>query len=553
MAKTASIILLTVTITLAACTPASPTATPPSPTVVATPTPTQALILSPTNAFSPTPTQTIESPPTAISTPTIVTPSPTPTATPTPPPLSHLILRYDIAIHEPLGTARTAHIKINVKQCTRPTLVLIAGWYYNSNDKRNFTFQVAPNINNLVAYNSSGDSLPIAAVNSRELLESLGWPGNNAWELDMQGDSIATIEFDELLTGNYDALDIFPINQPIGAISVGFDLADGWLPVTSWSPINDLEFSVPATRKGVLGNFSVADIAARPQDEAVKTTIINGTTFLFYAEPWSPENMDYTLTVWSYLESIHGGYPYDRYSFLGGGLYRLRATSNFLAGTDQGWASPLSKPKSPLDYMMNSYACEKFGKHVASGFHELSHSWNVDQFRFHGSGGAWFHDGIANYFEAVGPRDAFDLDQLYRAWLYQARDFYQENNGSQYDVPLIELGDMANNSDLNWTLMNYFKGALFYYMLDKEFQGAGNNFYDFTAYLYENFSPDGNPGTVDDFVESAELFAEKDLTNFFAAYFFGNEDYPLQELDAYQADYQEVFGSHPCEPASSAL
>jgi len=99
--------------------------------------------------------------------------------------------------------------------------------------------------------------------------------------------------------------------------------------------------------------------------------------------------------------------------------------------------------------------------------------------------------------------------------------------------------------------MIYFKGALFYYMLDKEFQEAGNDFYDFTAYLYQSFLPDGNPGTVNDFIQSAELFAEKDLTNFFNAYFFGNENYPLQELDAYETDYQEVFGSHPCEPQSS--
>lgn len=90
-------------------------------------------------------------------------------------------------------------------------------------------------------------------------------------------------------------------------------------------------------------------------------------------------------------------------------------------------------------------------------------------------------------------------------------------------------------------------------MLDKKFQEAGNNFYDFTTYLYEKFPPDGNPGTVEDFVQSAELFAGKDLTNFFDAYFFGDEDYPLQELDAYETDYQEVFGSHTCESSANIV
>jgi hypothetical protein len=538
--------------TLAACTmppsptPYTPTPTSPAPTATYTvkpeESPTPTITLSPTPAPLPTATFTPTLPP-----PTVVIPSPTSMATPTPPPLDHLILRYDITVAKPLNTAQTAHLKIKVEQCTRPTLIFIVGWYYNSNDKRNFTAQVIPNINNMVAYDSPGNNLSIKLINSNELLKGLGWPGSAAWKLDMRGNSTATIEFDELVTKNYNALDMFPINQSIGQISVNFNFPDGWLPVTVWTPVNNFEFYVPATRKGVLGNFSVADIAARPQNQTVWTTVINGTKFLFYAEPWSPENMNYTLTVWSYLKSVYGGYPYDHYIFLGGGLHYLRQTSGWVASTNQGWASNHLGLDSPLTYMISSYACEKFGKYVASGFHELSHSWNVDQFRWRDSGGEWFHDGIANYFEAVGPRDAFGLDQLYRAWLYQAWKSYQEKNGTQYDIPLIKLGNVANNPDLDLTLMKYFKGALFYYMLDKELQKAGNNFYDFTAYLYENFPPDSNPGTIDEFIESAELFAKKDLSNFFTAYFFGNEDYPLQELDAYQTDYKKVFGSHTCK------
>jgi len=335
---------------------------------------------------------------------------------------SGLILRYEISVAEPLDTAQTAHVKIHVEQCTRSTLLLIVGCYYNSSDKRNFTAQVTPNISNLVAYDSSGDSLPVTVINSHELLESLGWPGSDAWELDMGGSSTAIIEFDELI-GDYNALDMFPINQPIDEISVKFGFPNGWFPVTVWTPINDFEFSVPTTRKGILGNFSLGDIAARSQHDSPYTTVMDGTTFLFYTEPWSSENVNYSLTVWSYLQSIHGGYPYDRYSFLGGGLHYLRQTAGWVANTNQGWGNNLADLDSPLDYLMNSYACSKFGRHVAGAFHEFSHSWNVDQFRDRSSDGAWFHDGIANYLEAVGPRDAFGLDQVYRAWLYEAWGF----------------------------------------------------------------------------------------------------------------------------------
>ena len=519
----------------------APTATAVPSTEVATATPTD--ISTSTATAVPTVTATTASSPTGG-----VVQSPVPI--PTPPDASTLLLRYHISIAESPPRARSAGVKIEVEQCSHPTLVFIVGWYYNLNDRRNFTANAAPSMSNLRAYDGSGDALSIRAVNSPELLESLGWHGSDAWELDMQGSSSATVEYEESLSSSYHALDLFPINQRVGAISVSFSLPNGWVPVTVWTPMGDFDFSVPATRKGVLGNFSVADIAIRPENEPVWSTTRDGTEILFFSEPWSPESMSYTLAVWSYLRSVHGGYPYDRYSFLGGGLYYLRQTSGWVASANQGWASTHSGLDCPLTYLRNSYACEKFGAHVTSGFHELSHSWNVDQFRGFGWDGEWYHDGIANYFEAIGPRDAFDLDRVYRAWLYQAWDFYQGKTSSEYDVPLIELDSLWNKPDLDWTLMKYFKGALFFYMLDQQFLTAGNNFYDFTAYLYQDFRPDSNPGTVEELMQAAEMFAGQDLTDFFNAYLLGNERYPLQELDAYRADYEEVFGSHPCEARS---
>lgn len=77
MVKVASIILLAVTMILVACTPASPTATPPSKAVVATPTSTEAP--SPTLVpSSPTPTYTPSLSPTPTETPTPAPPAPTP-------------------------------------------------------------------------------------------------------------------------------------------------------------------------------------------------------------------------------------------------------------------------------------------------------------------------------------------------------------------------------------------------------------------------------------------------------------------------------------------
>ncbi|GEM_PF-4342149 len=76
--KATSIILLAVAITLAACTAAFPTATPPSQAAVPTPTAT----LSPTPITKPSPTPS----PTETFTPTALPPSPTPTSTPSPTP-----------------------------------------------------------------------------------------------------------------------------------------------------------------------------------------------------------------------------------------------------------------------------------------------------------------------------------------------------------------------------------------------------------------------------------------------------------------------------------
>ena len=87
MAKTATIILVAATIALAACAPASPTAMPPSQTMVPTPTATEQPSPKPTPLPpSPTPTYTPSPSPTPTETPTPVPPTPTPTLSPIPTP-----------------------------------------------------------------------------------------------------------------------------------------------------------------------------------------------------------------------------------------------------------------------------------------------------------------------------------------------------------------------------------------------------------------------------------------------------------------------------------
>lgn len=273
--------------------------------------------------------------------------------------------------------------------------------------------------------------------------------------------------------------------------------------------------------------------------------MVEGIRVEFYG-PFESTNVDYSSDVVRYLMQLHGGYEHARFIlYWGDPSAYIVSPWSYNGGTNQGFALSNSTYNSPLDWLMDAYTLgyRKYSRYNCSAFHEWAHAWNAIVLRSFTSVGKWYHDGIANYYEAIGPRDIWGLEEAYQAQLYQAWQYYRANLGSPIDKPLYQLTPFQDDTFSNETaLMIYSKGMLFYHMLDNEFELRGKDFSDFVTLIYDTFNSE-NPGTVEDFIDLASEFAGEDLSAFMESYLLGNVEYPLAELDSFKSSYGTLFGN----------
>ncbi len=520
----------------------TPTATPVGMLRVATPTVTRTATSLPTPTRLPTDTATATATPRA-------TPGPRPTLTPTPIlPGEALNLTYRVEIDDPQNEQPTAWVSIDVRNCSTEEMYFLVGWPYNASDRRNFTESFQARLTNIEATRPDGTSLPIEFASYIPSLEAWGWRGAAGWIVRTESSPHFLFNFEERLVAPYDpqsyaALAMIPVGQEVASIRVVFELPQGWQAITPWSPTGHNGFDVPAAWAGSLYNYSTSPLGLATTNLPETVLSDSGFEIAFFGH-FSADTIRYATDVIRWLARIHGGYDYPRYTFFGNGIRCIRCSATFVASTDQGWAEGFGSG-SAREYLIASYrrGLDHFGLPVASGFHEFSHAWNVALFRDRTSAGEWWHNGIANYFEIIGPEQVFGQSDISRAWLYMAWDFYRDHRGSSYDLPLAHLNPDPSTAPRDERLMAYFKGALFYYMLDQELRAEGSSVEDLVAFLYANFKPHRNPGVLSDFVQALNTVAGRDMSPFLDRYLTGNDFYPLDELDALEPDYEQVFGS----------
>ena len=484
------------------------------------------------------------------------TDTPEPTITPTAMPLPTMIptavlpgnalnLTYIITIDNPDSTQPTAHVSIEVRNCSIDKLYFLVGWPYNVNDYRNFTPNVKSQISDIIAKKTDASSLNVSSINNISD-EDTNWHGE-AWAVNTMSTPHFYFNFQELLlppyaSQSFSTLSMLPVGQDIDSITVIFKLPPGWKATTPWTAINSNEFEVPCAWGGCLYNYATASIGLAPINLQERKKSLDDFEVVFYGNFSSPAE-EYMTKIIQWLADIHGGYDYPQYTFLGDGIRCIRCVSTYVASTDQGWARNFQSG-SERDYLLRSYdgGINAFGLPVVTGFHEFSHAWNVSMFRgTNNSNGEWWHNGIANYFEIIGPEEVFGQSDVSRAWLYMAWDYYRDHLDTSYNLPVVML-DPDPEGAQEPRLMAYFKNALFYYMLDQELSNSGSSVEELVAYLYAHFKPNQQPGTPSDFMAAVNILAEQDMTPFFNKYFTGNEPFPLEYLDEFETDYINVFG-----------
>lgn len=530
----------------------------PSPLVVASPTeraqlgPTVAgtavRTAEATSGSTSTPAM-IATPPSTRTPSHIATPSPTSTDTPRSYTDEEVSLEYTVTLDSPPDQASVVHVSLTLNDNAEPNVYFVFCWYQNKNYKSNITAASPPQVSAINAADSNGSDLPISLVDDPAVASRYGWEQSTLWMVEASGASSLTVSYSKEFQGhdspNY-ALFLVPLNVPVERVRVSFHVPPGYRVIVPWKEEYENVFIVSGTGlRSWLGNLTFVDILCIPSNYPVTTRVVDGTSVEFYG-PFDQDNVDYSCDVFRYLKQLHGGYEHGRFIlYFGDPSAYIVSPWSYSGGTNQGFAEPSATYREPVDWLMGAYwlGHRKFGRYNCSGFHEWSHAWNVIVLRSSTSVGKWYHDAIANYYEAIGPRDLWGLEEIYEAQLYQAWDYYRSHLGSSIDKPLHQLNPFEGGTYSNETaLMIYSKGMLFYYMLDKEFQLRGKEFSDFVKVVYATFNSE-HPGTVHDFVDLANGFADQDLSTFMDNYLLGNAQYPLAELDAFKASYDAVFGN----------
>jgi len=467
--------------------------------------------------------------------------------------MATVTFEYNVKLDSPPEQAEFVDVSLAIRGNTDPTMYFIFCWYNNKMYRQNITRELSEDIDLIEAVGEDGTVLQTRLLKDREDIgEQFEWQSGWRWfwEVETNGASSFTIFYRKKF--DYEsALFLIPVSHTVNQSDVTFEVPFDYKVITPWKKTSENSFVVNNTiPRSWLANLVNTDIYCILSDYPVTKFTVDGIGIEFIGETFHDNAFRYQCDVFKYLKQIHGGYEHERFILYAGVLNTppvIKFTRSYNGGTNQGFPDPFKEYKNPLDFVMDTYQAgyKKFGKFNSSPFHEWGHHWNVTVLRSEEDSGKWYHDGISNYFEAIGPRDIWNLNVIYEAQLYQSWDYYKKNIRSPLNQPLYELVPFDEEGFVKEiALMVYSKGMIFYYMLDKEFQNRGKNFSDFAKLLYSTFNSD-NPGTVHDFIDLANTYAGDNLSAFMDKYLLGNEDYPLNELNAFRRSYYSIFGKIP--------
>ena len=154
--------------------------------------------------------------------------------------------------------------------------------------------------------------------------------------------------------------------------------------------------------------------------------------------------------------------------------------------------------------------------------HELGHMWFGDNITCATWSDIWINEGFATYTDYLA-HSYLSTPYYDSVWLKFSHDYVKTLPGGSVYVPPEELGDIWRIFDGR---LSYRKGALLLHMIRFELQDDDLFFNVLKTYVEEYGD---SVATGDDFREWLELVSEKDFTDFFNQWYYG-EGYPVYDI-----------------------
>jgi hypothetical protein len=222
---------------------------------------------------------------------------------------------------------------------------------------------------------------------------------------------------------------------------------------------------------------------------------------------------EFALDTWAEWWQVFGGFPWPSYTI----VIRNSPRRSPAGEIGIGFEDDATHLIEPSDY------CEFLG-------HGIFHAWwgnTVEHASSHvdpATPEAWSVEGFTQYYgdRAGGP-------VVYDGWMEGHWHEYQSIRGTQYDVPLFEMGGYAERTgDMEYRLQVYWKGALVAYMIDQRLHEQGLNLDHLMAYMYEQYGLTGRRYNTEDARMALEAITAEDWRDFFGKYIYGINALPLE-------------------------
>jgi len=440
---------------------------------------------------------------------------------------------------------RWADIELSIENNHEKELYLVFGIMHNPDYCLNNTLEMVETWDSVtdVSAHHEDEGIDIRfskSAQTLDVLEPLGWtladgefdnPGKGAFVV-YDAPSELTIEYRVQFQNQRHSMYLFPVNVDISSIRIDFGLPESWI-VTPFKREGD-HYIVGNYPKPLLETLTSTELKLYPAyftSKKIGTTDIVLATRRYQDGPLFEANQQRRVEMYSqifeYFTDVFGRYKYDTFLISDDcseiGVRDLYSVFSLEAAFSQD---------PELFNLLTGNGWFRF-----TYFHEWGHLWNYDLL---GPDviGSWFHDGMGEYFGAVGPRDAFGSDHVFEAYLYFNWEWYRTRWGTYLDMPLAENPCGGSTHPEHWLM--YAQGTLFFYMLDEKIKAETDGkkgFYDVLHYMYDNYYNDSI--TMPMFEESVEHIMGSHIDSFFEDYLYGDTRYPLDHLEEHRDKYYD--------------
>lgn len=206
---------------------------------------------------------------------------------------------------------------------------------------------------------------------------------------------------------------------------------------------------------------------------------------------------EFVFNTWAIFWKEFGGFAFKSYTVVIGDNLPYSNSGEFGIGFEH------STPFDEIGYKQ-LYA------------HGIYHAWNGTAF----NGKQWFKEGVTQYY---GNRLSGDFSGR---WMESEYNSYISayNEGRDLSLDSIEYAGTENNP----YALQYRKGALVAYMLDKELNKTGHHIGGVMKLIYQKYGigSQGDVTTVQ-FLSALNELSGKDFTEFFNRYIYGKEKLPV--------------------------